>query len=193
MTSAAKSTTRSAIEKRDDAPRAHVEELTVAKGASFPPGRMLISSPLELDAVIRRIPEGRVLTVGELRGNLARNHRADYTCPLTTGIFLRIVAEAADEERAAGKQGTAPYWRVVHDDGTLMDKLPGGVAKQARRLAEDGVVLFHLGKVPRVSDVDHYAWHPPLLGKAAGRRPAPAPPKPDRRGQPRKRGQAPGS
>lgn len=166
----------SAIEKRDRHPQAKVEDLTTARGANYPAGRMLISSPLELDAVIRRIPEGRVLTVGELRANLARNHGADYTCPLTTGIFLRIVAEAADEERAAGLHKTAPYWRVVHDDGTLMDKLPGGIDAQARRLDEDGVVVLHLGKVPRLTDVEHYEWHPPLLGKAALRRRPPAKP-----------------
>lgn len=168
--------TSSAIEKRDQGQPARVEELATARNANYPAGRMLISSPLELDAVIRRIPEGRVLTVGELRDNLARNHKADYTCPTTTGSFLRIVAEAADLERAKGLHKTAPYWRVVNDDGTLMDKLPGGIVAQARRLTEDGVVLLHLGKVPRLTDVEHYAWHPPLLGKAALRRPPPTKP-----------------
>ena len=113
---------------------------------------------------------GGVLTVGELRANLARNHRADYTCPLTTGIFLRVVAEAAEEERATLGGRIAPYWRVVHDDGTMIDKLPGGVAAQARRLAEEDVVIFHLGKGPVVSGLEHFAWHPPLLGKALGRK-----------------------
>jgi alkylated DNA nucleotide flippase Atl1 len=168
--------TRSAIEKRDQHAPAKVEVLTAAKGASYPAGRMLISAPLELDAVIRRIPAGRVLTLGALRANLARNHRADYTCPLTTGIFLRIVAEAAEEERATIGGRIAPYWRVVRDDGALIDKLPGGVAAQARRLAAEGVVVLHLGKVPVVSGVDHFGWDPPQLGKAAGRRP-PAPAK----------------
>lgn len=160
---------KSAIEKRDGAAAAKVEELTEAKGTAYPPGRMLVSSPLEVDAVVRRIPEGRVLTVGALRANLARNHRADYTCPMTTGIFLRIVAEAAEEERAAAGGRIAPYWRVVHDDGTMLDKVPGGADLQARRLDGEGVVILRLGKA-RV-DVEHYGWSPPQLGKAAGRRP----------------------
>ncbi len=172
---------KSAIEKRDQTGPARIEEVQVSKIVSLPAGRMLISTPLELDAVIRRIPEGRVLTLGALRANLARNHGADYTCPLTTGIFLKIVAEAADEERAAGRAGTAPYWRVVRDDGTLIDTLPGGFAHQIRRLDEDGVVVLHLGKTPRLTDVEHYAWSPPLLGKRAGRRPPPANP-PKRKG-----------
>lgn len=164
---------KSAIEKRDTTAPPRVEVLREPKGNNYPPGRMLISSPLEIDAVVRRIPAGRVLTLGALRDNLARNHRADYACPITTGIFLRIVAEAAEEERAAGGGRIAPYWRVVRDDGTLLDKLPGGPAAQARLLAADGVEVLHLGKLPRLTDVDHYAWSPPLLGKAAGRKPAP--------------------
>ncbi|HVV87371.1 MAG TPA: hypothetical protein VHE35_30225 [Kofleriaceae bacterium] len=164
---------KSAIEKRDGAAPPKVEVLEAAKGSSYPPGRMLVPSPLEVDAIVRRIPEGRVLAVGELRANMARNHRADYTCPMTTGIFLRIVGEAAEEERALRGGAIAPYWRVVHDDGTMLDKLPGGPEVQARRLADDGVTVLHLGK-PRV-DVEHFGWHPPLLGKAAARRPAPSP------------------
>lgn len=166
----------SAIDKRDRCAPAKVEELAVAKGPNYPPGRMLVSSPLELDAVIRRIPEGRVLTVGALRENLARNHKADYTCPLTTGIFLRIVAEAAEEERATLGGRIAPYWRVVHDDGQLNDKLPGGVEAQARRLDEEGVTVLFIGKTPRLTDVEHFAWDPPLLGKAALRKPLPPAP-----------------
>src|SRR6187549_1233703 len=116
-----------AMAKSDGAPAAKVEVLEVAKGPGYPPGRMLVSSPLEVDAVIRRIPEGRVLTIGALRANLARNHKADYTCAMTTGIFLQIVAEAAEEERPARGGAVAPYWRVVENDGKLNEKLPGGV------------------------------------------------------------------
>jgi alkylated DNA nucleotide flippase Atl1 len=155
----------SAIDKRDSAAPPKVEVLTVAKGNNYPPGRMLVSSPLELDAIVRRIPSGRVLTMGALRDALARNHRADYTCAITTGIFLRIVAEAAEEERAAGAR-VAPYWRVVRDDGTLNDKLPGGVEAQARVLSAEGVTVLHLGKLPRVTEVSHFAWTPPPLGKS---------------------------
>lgn len=161
---------KSAVDKRDHADPPRVEVQTEGTG-NYPPGRMLISSPLEIDAVVRRIPPGRVLTMGALRDNLARNHKADYTCPLTTGIFLRIVAEATEEEKAGGQLRTAPYWRVVRDDGALLDKLPGGVEAQARRLDEEGVVVLRLGKTPRVTEVEHFAWEPPLLGKAAGRKP----------------------
>ena len=58
----------------------------------------------------------------------------DVTCPLVTGIFLRIVAEATEEDRMAGKSESTPYWRVVGEDGRLNQKFPGGMERQAERL-----------------------------------------------------------
>ncbi len=174
-----------AIEKRDTTGPAKVEVLTEAKGGNYPPGKMLVSTPLEIDAYVRRIPEGRVLTLGALRAALAKDHQADYTCPITTGMFLRVVAEAAEEERASGVAGKAggktlaPYWRVVRDDGSLIDKLPGGDAAQAKLLEREGVHIMHMGKIRRLSDVEHYAWSPPPLGK--GGRGKPPDPKAKRR------------
>ena len=160
-----------AIAQRDQTGPAKVEVLTAARGNSYPAGRMLISTPREVDAIVRRIPEGRVLAIGALRAALARDHQADYACPRTTDAFLRIVADAAEEERAAGRGPLAPYWRVVCDDGTLSDKLPGGDGAQARRLEGDGVHVLHLDKRYLLSDVEHYAWSPPPLGKAGRGRP----------------------
>ena len=127
----------------------------------------MISSPREILAVIERIPDRRVLTMGDLRQSLAKSHRADYTCPLTTGIFVRVIAEAADEERARGK-APPPWWRVVRDDGALIEKFPGGVERQATLLETDGVVLFRLRQI-RIADLDGARWKAPPLGKRAGR------------------------
>src|SRR5271169_1228459 len=80
-------------------------------------GMMLIPTALEVDAMVRKIPYGQVSTLGQIRSRLARWHNADVTCPLVTGIYLRIVAEAAEEDRLAGKTDITAYWRVVRDDG----------------------------------------------------------------------------
>jgi alkylated DNA nucleotide flippase Atl1 len=101
-------------------------------------GMMLIPTALELDAMIRKIPRGQVSTLSQVRRRLARWHNVDVTCPLVTGIFLRVVAEAAEEDRLAGKQDITPYWRVVREDGKLNEKLPGGLDGQSRRLMEEG-------------------------------------------------------
>ncbi len=137
---------KSATEKRDQVMEPRVEVLRSAKGANYPRGRMLISTPREIDAVVRGVRKGQVLPAGELRDRLARTHNADYTCTLTTGIFLRIVAEAAEEERALGKARVTPWWRVVRDDGSLNDKMPGGVDGHARHLREEGIALERKGK-----------------------------------------------
>ena len=101
-------------------------------------GMMLIPTALEVDAMIRKIPRGQVSSVAQIRRRLAHWHNVDVTCPLVTGIFLRIVAEAAEEDRASGKPEITPYWRVVREDGGLNEKFPGGVTAQARRLMEEG-------------------------------------------------------
>jgi alkylated DNA nucleotide flippase Atl1 len=98
---------------------------------------MLIASPLAVAEAVEQVPAGRVITMGGLRAQLAERYGAEYTCPLTTGIFLRIAAEAAVEEGDGGRQ--TPYWRVVRDDGRLLDKLPGGAAAQAKLLLAEGV------------------------------------------------------
>ena len=87
--------------------------------------------------------------IGHLTENpyqLAKDFSADVTCPLTTGIFLRIVAEAAEENRLAGHKRLAPYWRVIKEDGTLNPKFPGGEEQQARRLRNEGFVIQRRGK-----------------------------------------------
>ncbi len=154
---------KSAIETRDTSAPPHIDVLTAARGPDQPAGRMLVSSPREIDGIIRRIPEGRVLTVGTLRTSLARNHRANYTCPVTLEGFLHTVAAAAEEERAATGGRIAPYWRVVRDDGALLDHLPGGTAAQTRLLTREGIDVVHMGKTPRVTLVEHFAWSPPPL------------------------------
>ncbi len=119
-------------------------------------GPMVIPRPLDVDALIRQVPQGKLVTVNQLREKLAHRYGVPTACPLTTGIFVRIAAEAAEEDRAAGKTEITPYWRVVKDDGTLNPKFPGGAEAQAARLREEGhVVLEGKGKrPPKVEDVE---------------------------------------
>jgi alkylated DNA nucleotide flippase Atl1 len=57
---------------------------------------------------------------------------------MTTGIFIRIIAEAAEEDLREGKKQITPYWRVIKDDGSLNEKFPGGAEMQAERLRQEG-------------------------------------------------------
>ncbi len=68
-------------------------------------GVMVIPAPHEVDALMKRVPRGKVTTINELRAALARKHKADFACPITMGIFSWIAAHAAAEDAAAGRCG----------------------------------------------------------------------------------------
>lgn len=99
---------------------------------------MLVPSPGEVETCMRAVPEGQITTVSRIRDFLAHKYSVGVTCPLTTGIFVRIAAEAAEEDAHAGRTEITPYWRVVKDDGSLYDKFPGGVERQRERLQAEG-------------------------------------------------------
>src|SRR6058998_3009130 len=101
-------------------------------------GRMLVPTPLQVAQALRRVPRGRLITPALLRERLARQCGADFTCPMTTGIFLSILAGATEEALAEGRPPIAPYWRVVDDRGRLPAKFPPGPARQAAHLRAEG-------------------------------------------------------
>ena len=55
--------------------------------------------------------------------------------------LLTVVAEAAEEDRQAGKKRITPYWRTIKDDGKLNEKFPGGVRAQAAKLRQEGFTI----------------------------------------------------
>ncbi|NYT15920.1 MAG: MGMT family protein [Methanomassiliicoccales archaeon] len=118
---------------------------------------ILIPKPMDLDSLIRTVPEGYLVTDEQLRTELARRSGADVACSKVTGIFLRICAEAAEEDRAEGREGITPYWRVISKDGSLKPKFPGGVESQSFRLKGEGHQIVPGGgkKPPAVKDFQH--------------------------------------
>jgi 6-O-methylguanine DNA methyltransferase, DNA binding domain len=136
----------------------YVKTLAVAKGAAFPAGTMLIASPKEVERIVSAIPKGRLLTLSALRQALAKKWSADYTCPVTTGIFLSMVAESAMS--AVSTRIAVPYHRVVRDNGALLEKLPGGFEAQAKKLAKESIAIDRKWKLPRVKDLEALAWTP---------------------------------
>lgn len=102
---------------------------------------MFIATPQLVDAYIRQIPKGKQVNVKTLRNDLAKAHRADATCPLTTGIFLRIVAEASYEKYRQTKsvRGITPFWRVIDSRSALAKKLSCGARFIAERRKAEGM------------------------------------------------------
>jgi hypothetical protein len=104
-------------------------------------GTMVLPTPQDVETAIRSVPQGSVISVPRLRQFLAGKYEVDAACPLVTGIFVRIAAEAAEEEARAGELPATPYWRVVKEDGSLYPKFPGGTVRQAQRLRAEGVAV----------------------------------------------------
>jgi alkylated DNA nucleotide flippase Atl1 len=104
----------------------------------FGTGKMLIPKPMDINALINKIPKGKLATVTQIREKLAKDAHANCSCPMTTGIFLRIVAEVAEEDVRSGKMEVTPYWRVIKADGSLNEKFPGGTQSQASHLKKEG-------------------------------------------------------
>jgi len=116
--------------------------------------RMVIPAPIEVDALMRRVPRGQLTTIDDLRTSLAAKHRADVTCPITTGIFAWIAAHAADEAFAAGEAEITPYWRTLKNKGEINPKYPGGLPALTARLEAEGHVVFQKGKRWYVRDFE---------------------------------------
>jgi alkylated DNA nucleotide flippase Atl1 len=135
----------------EGAPEAKVVSIPPRMQKRFGKGQMLIPNPLDVDALIRKVPRGKVVTQAQLRGKLAQAAGADLACPITTGIFVRIVAEAAAERMAAGKSRVTPYWRVVRDDGRLLENIPGGPVAQAEHLVAEGHKVDTSGRLRVIS------------------------------------------
>ena len=119
-------------------------------------GAMVVSSPAEVDALIRRIEPGEVVTLDDLRAALARRHKVAVACPVSTAIFANMAARAAEERRQRGvpQAELTPWWRVLRKGGFLNPKLPGGVERQAELLQNEGVRVSPLRKQLAVYDYE---------------------------------------
>lgn len=113
--------------------------LEKAWGGMLAGDKMYISSPRELDAAIRLLSSGEVMSIAELRHLLADEHGCAGTCHLTTSMFIRIAAEAAREQLDAGASpaDVTPFWRVVAPGSPLAKKMLIDDVWLAERLAEE--------------------------------------------------------
>lgn len=125
-------------------------------------GKMLIPKPLDINDLICKVKKGKLVTQAQIREKLAEEFKVNVTCPITTGIFVRICAEAAEEEKRKGEKRICPYWRVIGPDGSLNEKFPGGVKVQTKYLRGEGyTILPGKGKKPpTVKDFEKHLQRP---------------------------------
>jgi hypothetical protein len=124
------------IEKRDIDKQPVVKKLDKDFADMHAGENMLIATPNIVDHYIRQIPTGQQHSLKTMRRDLAAEYDADVTCPVTSGIFLRIVAEAAWEEYQQGKplKHIAPFWRVIDEYSPAAKKLSFGKDRKSTRL-----------------------------------------------------------
>lgn len=104
--------------------------------------RMYFAPPMDYDRVMRQVPYGKVVTVGEIREYFARKSGADFTEPITAGIFVSIAAWASHQR----KEDKTPYWRTLKANGELNPKYPGGVEAQKEKLEAEGHTVVRKGR-----------------------------------------------
>ena len=54
--------------------------------------RMYFAPPIDYDKVMKRVPYGKVITIGKIREYFAKTGGADFTEPITAGIFVSSAA-----------------------------------------------------------------------------------------------------
>ena len=127
-----------------DLPR--VEKIDEKKSKRWGTGTFVIPAPIEVDAIMAKVPKGKLITINEIRQIVAKKHNATIGCPITCGIFSWIAANAADEAETAGKKRITPYWRTLKTGGILNGKYPGGLTNLKKRLKAEGHTVIQKGR-----------------------------------------------
>lgn len=104
--------------------------------------RMYFAPPIDYDTVMKKVPLGKVITVGEIREHFAKQSGADFTEPITAGIFVSIAAWASYQR----SDNETPYWRTLKANGELNEKYPGGALAQKEKLENEGHVVVQKGR-----------------------------------------------
>jgi alkylated DNA nucleotide flippase Atl1 len=139
----------------DDKDLPKVEVIPDRMAAKWGAGTLVIPAPREVDQMMRAVPKGRVTTINQIRSALARKHGATIGCPLTTGIFAWIAANAAEELATSRPNARiTPYWRTLKAGGLLNEKYPGGANRQKQLLKAEGHRIVKKGKHLMVVSVE---------------------------------------
>ena len=104
--------------------------------------RMYFPPPIDYDKVMKQVPFGKVITVGKIREYFAKVSGADFTEPITAGIFVSIAAWASFQR----SEDETPYWRTLKAGGELNEKYPGGAEAQKEKLEAEGHTIIQKGR-----------------------------------------------
>ena len=119
-------------------------------------GTVVVPAPREVDAIMKSVPSGKLITIQEIRAIVAERHGATIGCPLTVGIFAWIAAHASAEAEAAREKSITPFWRTLKSGGELNPKYPGGIPLLKRKLNAEGHRVTQKGKRFFVQDYQQH-------------------------------------
>ncbi len=140
----------------DDKGLPRIEQITDKLSPRWGTGTVVIPAPKEVDEFMKKVPRGNVTTINEIREALAKRHHATIGCPITTGIFAWIAANAAAEDAASGAAIITPYWRTLKSGGVVNEKYPGGGEAQKKILESEGLKVVKKGGKYTVEDYAKY-------------------------------------
>ena len=129
------------LHRETDMPKIQIvtDEATIKK---YGGERMYFAPPVTYDEIMKKVPFGKVITVGAVRDYLAKKNNADFTDPITAGIFVSIAAWASHQRH----EDKTPYWRTLKANGELNAKYPGGIEAQKEKLEAEGHTVIARGR-----------------------------------------------
>lgn len=130
------------LQDRKDMPKIQIitDQKSIEK---YGGNRMYFAPPIDYDRMMKLVPYGKLTTIGELRTYFANMNHADFTEPITAGIFVSIAAWASFQRSS----DETPYWRCLKANGELNPKYPGGVETQKEKLEAEGHTVLAKGRV----------------------------------------------
>jgi len=112
-------------------------------------GKILIPSALDIERLINKTQKGDLLTNDIIGETLTKEKKVQVTAAIPTGVYLKFMALAAEEERPFKADNIIPYWRVLKPDGAINIKYPGGAERQIALLESEGhSIEYGKGKKP---------------------------------------------
>jgi hypothetical protein len=117
-------------------------------------GQMVTPAPREVDALMRLVPPGKLTTVERIAAAIAVQHGVAAACPMSTGIFVWMAANAADEAHRDGEADPTPFWRTIKEDGEINPKYPGSFSDLLARLEAEGHKVTRKGMRAYILDFE---------------------------------------
>ena len=108
---------------------------------------VVLAPGTEVNALMKRVPRGKLITLNDICKKLAKKHRTKYCCTLLAGTYVTIAARAAEETK-----NKVPFWRTIKNNGELNEQYPGGVIRQKKLLEKEGHEIIKKGKKYFIKD-----------------------------------------